>query len=61
MYALTILDGGTDGLAAGDALVFTTSGLVKKVADATGYAVSFKVIAKTAYMDDGILAEIVAQ
>ena len=55
------IDGGTDGLAAGDALVFTTSGLVKKVADATGYAVSFKVIAKTAYMDDGILAEIVAQ
>ena len=48
-------------MAAGDALVFTTSGLVKKVADATGYAVSFKVIAKTAYMDDGILAEIVAQ
>ena len=55
------IDCGTDGLAAGDALVFTTSGLVKKVADATGYAVSFKVIAKTAYMDDGILAEIVAQ
>lgn len=60
-FAAFEIDGGTDGLAAGDALVFTTSGLVKKVADATGYAVSFKVIAKTAYMDDGILAEIVAQ
>ena len=60
-FAAFEIDGGTDGLAAGDALVFTTSGLVKKVADATGYAASFKVIAKTAYMDDGILAEIVAQ
>lgn len=60
-FAAFEIDGGTDGLAAGDTLVFTTSGLVKKVADATGYAVSFKVIAKTAYMDDGILAEIVAQ
>jgi len=55
------IDGGTDGLAKGDILVFTTSGLIKKVAKAEGYAVSFVVIEKTAYMDDGILAEIVAQ
>ena len=60
-FAAFEIDGGTEDLAAGDVLVFTTSGLVKKVADATDYAVSFKVIAKTAYMDDGILAEIVAQ
>ena len=60
-FAAFEIDGGTDDLAAGDTLVFATSGLVKKVADTTGYAVSFKVIAKTAYMDDGILAEIVAQ
>ena len=60
-FAAFEIDGGTEDLAAGDVLAFTTSGLVKKVADATDYAVSFKVIAKTAYMDDGILAEIVAQ
>jgi hypothetical protein len=55
------IDGGTDDLAKDDVLVFDTTGLVKKTDDATGYAVSFKVIAKTSYMDDGILAEIVAQ
>lgn len=60
-FAAFEIDGGTEDLAAGDVLAFTTSGLVKKVTDATDYAVSFKVIAKTAYMDDGILAEIVAQ
>lgn len=60
-FAAYEINGGTDELAAGDVLVFGTDGLLAKVADATGYAVSFKVIAKTAYMDDGILAEIVAQ
>ena len=60
-FAAFEIDGGTEGLAAGDMLVFTTSGLIKKVADADGYAAAFKVIEKTAYMDDGILAEIVAQ
>lgn len=60
-FAAFEIDGGTADLAAGDMLVFDTTGLIKKVADATGYAVAFKVIEKTAYMDDGILAEIVAQ
>lgn len=60
-FAAFEIDGGTAGLVAGDMLVFTTAGLIKKVADATGYKVAFKVIEKTSYMDDGILAEIVAQ
>ena len=60
-FAAFEINGGTDGLAAGDVLVFGTDGLVVKTDDADGYAVSFKVIKKTAYMDDGILAEIVAQ
>ena len=60
-FAAFEINGGTDALAVGDVLVFGTDGLLAKTADATGYAVSFKVIAKTAYMDDGILAEIVAQ
>ena len=51
----------TADVAVGDVLVFDTTGRVKKVADAAGYAVCFKVLAKTTYMDDGILAEIVAQ
>jgi hypothetical protein len=55
------IDGGTDDLNEGEMLVFDTTGLIKKTDDATGYAVAFKVIAKTAYMFDGILAEIVAQ
>ena len=57
--AFEIVDGTAD-IAVGDTLVFDTTGLVKKADDATGYAVFFKVIAKTAYMDDGILAEIVS-
>lgn len=60
-FAAYEINGGTDGLAAGDVLVFGTDGLVVKTSDADGYAASFKVIKKTAYMDDGILAEIVAQ
>lgn len=56
-YELSVL---TSTLNAGDKLVFGSDGLLKKVADVTGYAVHFKVIAKTAYMDDGILAEIVS-
>lgn len=60
-FAAFEIDGGTEDLAEGDMLVFTTSGLLKKVADADGYASAFKVIAKTTYMDDGILAEIIAQ
>ena len=59
-FAAFEIDGGTTDLAKGDVLVFTTTGLVKKAASADGYAVSFKVIEKTGYMDDGILAEIVA-
>lgn len=60
-FAAFEIDGGTSALSAGDVLAFDTTGLIKKVSDATGYAVTFKVVAKTAYMDDGILAEICAQ
>ena len=59
-FAAFEINGGTSELNAGDKLVFGTDGLVKKTADVTGYAVYFKVIAKTTYMDDGILAEIVS-
>lgn len=54
------ITGGTTGLAKDDALVFGADGLLVKVADATGYAVSFKVIKLTAYKGDGVLVEIVA-
>lgn len=60
-FAAFEIEGGTADLAKGDLLVFTTKGLIKKTADATGYAAAFRVIEKTAYMDDGILAEIIAQ
>lgn len=46
-------------LSANDTLVFGTDGLLKKETTLTGYAVYFKVIKKTAYMGNGILAEIV--
>lgn len=59
-FAAFEINGGTEAIAVGDSLVFGTDGLLNKVADVTGYAVSFKVIAKTMYMDDGILAEIVS-
>ncbi len=59
-FAAFEINGETSDLNAGDKLVFGTDGLVKKAADVTGYAVYFKVIAKTTYMDDGILAEIVS-
>lgn len=55
------IDGGTNDLAAEDVLVYGTDGLLVKTSDASGYAVAFKVIKKTTYMDDGILAEIIAQ
>lgn len=55
------IDGGTFELSAGDKLVFGTSGLIEKATDVTGYAVYFTVIEKTAYMDDGIRAEITCQ
>lgn len=56
------IDGGTASVSVGDNLGFTESGLVKKVESGEDeYAVIFKVIAKTAYMDDGILAEIICQ
>ena len=42
----------------GDILVFGIGGLLEKVASATGYATSFKIIAKTAYMNGGVLVEI---
>lgn len=54
------IEGGTTALTVGDTLVFNTKGLVEKVTDATGYATGFKVIKRTAYMDDGILAEIIS-
>lgn len=60
-FAAFEIDGGTEGLEAGSILVFDTTGLLKKADSADGYAVSFKVIEKTTYMNDGILAEIVAQ
>lgn len=59
-FAAYEISGGTGALAAGDVLVFGTKGLLEKTPDATGYSVSFKVLKKTAYMDDGILAEIVS-
>lgn len=52
------INGGTESVAVGDVLVFGTDGLLVKTDDATGYAVSFQVIAKTMYMDDGVLVEI---
>lgn len=54
------IDGGTESVSVGDTIVFTTNGLLKKTSDASEYAVSFKVLEKTAYMDDGILAEIIS-
>lgn len=60
-FAAFEITDGTDALAAGDALVFGTDGKLVKADAADGYAVCFKVISKTPYMDDGILAEIVAQ
>ena len=48
-------------MAAKDLLVFGTDGKIVKTTSADGYAVCFKVIRKTPYMDEGILAEIVAQ
>ena len=58
-FAASEIADATADLAVGDTLAFDATGKVKKVADASGYAVFFKVLAKTAYMDDGILAEIV--
>ena len=61
-FAAFEITGGTTGLVKDDLLVFApTTGLLTKVNDAAGYTVCFKVIALTAYMDDGILAEIVIQ
>lgn len=60
-FAAFEINGGTTGLAADDLLVFGTDGKIVKTTSADGYAVCFKVIRKTPYMDDGILAEIVAQ
>ena len=51
---------GTSNLSVGDSLVFGTDGLLAKATAVTGYAVSFKIIAKTSYMDDGLLCEIIA-
>lgn len=46
-------------LSAGDKLVFAeTTGLLKKSEDATGYAVYFEVVEKTAYRGKGVLAVI---
>ena len=59
-FAATEITGGTSALTAGSLLVFGTSGLLEATSDASGYAVSFKVIAKTTYMNDGILAEIIS-
>lgn len=59
-FAAFEINGGTDALSVGDVLVFGTDGLLVKTSDATGYAVSFKVIEKTMYMDDGVLVEIVS-
>lgn len=52
-FAAFEINGGTTGLAAEDLLVFGTDGKIVKVASADGYAVCFKVICKTPYMDDG--------
>lgn len=60
-FAAFEISGGTEGLTTNDLLVFGTDGLIKKVSDATGYAIVFKMIDKTAYMDGGILVEIIAQ
>ena len=63
-FAASEINGGATtitSLAANDTLVFYTDGLVKKETTLTGYAVYFKVIEKTAYMGNGIRAEIVVQ
>ena len=57
-FAAFEIDGGTTTLNVGDTLVFGTTGLLETSANASDYATSFKVIGKTAYMGDGILAEI---
>ena len=59
-FASAEIKDGADTLVAGDILVFCTDGLIEKTADASDYATSFKVIEKTAYMDGGILAEIIS-
>ena len=59
-FAASEISGGTSALAAGDTLAFAVGGLLEKVTSTDGYAVFFRVIEKTAYMNDGVLAEIVA-
>lgn len=57
-FAADEITGGTTNLEAGDTLVFGTDGKLVE-GTPTGYAVYFKVIKKTSYMLDGVLAEIV--
>ena len=61
-FAASEITEDTADLSVGDTLVFTEdTGLLSAETTLTGYAVYFKVIKKTAYMNDGILAEIVVQ
>ena len=53
------INGGTNGLAKNDMLVYGTDGLLVKTADASGYALAFRVMEKTTYKGDGVLAEVV--
>ena len=50
-------------LSVGDYLVFGTDGLLHSADETTAadYKIAFRIIEKTAYMDEGILAEIVSQ
>lgn len=60
-FAASEITGGTTTLAKGDLIGFDATGKLAKIADATGYNTHFKVLEKTSYNDDGILAEIFAQ
>lgn len=60
-FSAAEINGEYDALAVGDNLVFGTDGLIVKADAVDGYKVYFEVIAKTAYMDKGILAVIHVQ
>ena len=53
------INGGTEGLAKDDMRVYGTDGLLAKAADASGYALAFRVMELTTYKGDGVLAEVV--
>lgn len=60
-FAANEITGGTTALVKNDLLGFDATGKLAKITDSTGYKTYFKVLEKTSYNDDGILAEISAQ